>query len=64
MSLDPVCGMDVQEEGTPSFEYQGTTYYFCCDACKKSFSESPDKYLSQEGRSSHGHHHGHDHHHH
>ncbi len=48
MSMDPVCGMDVKEEGAPTSDYQGKTYYFCCEGCKKSFDEDPKKYLNKE----------------
>lgn len=57
MSMDPVCGMEVKEEGAPSAEYQGTTYYFCCEGCKKFFSKDPEKYLNQEGHEHHHHEH-------
>ena len=46
MSVDPVCGMDVKEEGAPMAEFQGKTYYFCCEGCKKAFVKEPEKYLS------------------
>ena len=32
MTQDPVCGMDVQpEQAAGQSEYQGRTFYFCCD---------------------------------
>jgi xanthine dehydrogenase accessory factor len=45
-AIDPVCGMEVtaDESGRP-YEYEGTTYYFCCPACRKSFSTNPEEYL-------------------
>jgi len=66
MSVDPVCGMEVKEEGAPMVEYQGTTYYFCCEGCKKTFNKDPEKYLSKAHQdNSQGHHmHGHGGHHH
>jgi xanthine dehydrogenase accessory factor len=45
-ATDPVCGMEVMadESGRP-YEYEGTTYYFCCPACRKAFSTNPEEYL-------------------
>jgi Cu+-exporting ATPase len=43
---DPVCGMDVTPEtAAATFEYKGTTYYFCSPGCKRSFEKDPEKYL-------------------
>ena len=45
-STDPVCGMEVDagKPGVISTEYEGTTYYFCCDMCRRKFSKSPADY--------------------
>jgi YHS domain-containing protein len=55
MAIDPVCGMEV-DENTVSWqsEYKGTTYYFCAPGCKASFDKNPGKYLS--GGEHHEHH--------
>jgi YHS domain-containing protein len=46
---DPVCGMSVKKEGAKfTFDYKGTTYYFCSEGCKTEFSKNPDKYLSKD----------------
>jgi len=45
-AIDPVCGMEV-DAGKPtviSTEYEGTTYYFCCDLCRRKFAKSPAEY--------------------
>ena len=43
---DPVCGMDVTpENAAATFEYKGTTYYFCSPGCKRDFEKDPEKYL-------------------
>lgn len=42
-AIDPVCGMEV-DSGKPnviSTKYEGTTYYFCCDMCRRKFTKSP-----------------------
>jgi Cu+-exporting ATPase len=42
---DPVCGMDVDTETSQlSFEYQGTTYWFCGKGCLLEFRDDPGKY--------------------
>jgi len=43
---DPVCGMTAKPEKGISTEYQGKTYYFCCNGCRDKFSNKPDYYLS------------------
>jgi membrane fusion protein, copper/silver efflux system len=49
MSLDLVCGMEVDElrakaTGKTSV-YRGKTYYFCAEDCKEQFDKEPGKYL-------------------
>ncbi|MFT4183874.1 MAG: heavy metal translocating P-type ATPase [Rhizobium sp.] len=44
---DPVCGMTVDPNaGKPSLDYQGRTFHFCCDGCRKKFEAAPESYLS------------------
>ena len=46
---DPVCGMNVPlEEGDLVFSYQGYSYYFCAEACRKAFEKDPLKYLASK----------------
>jgi YHS domain-containing protein len=46
MAKDPVCGMDVDPQGTTqSAQYQGQIYYFCAPGCKRAFQADPAKYL-------------------
>jgi YHS domain-containing protein len=43
---DVVCGMTAPAgEWTDKSEYQGKTYYFCCDGCKGAFDKSPEYHL-------------------
>ncbi|MBS1968307.1 MAG: XdhC family protein [Chloroflexi bacterium SZAS-1] len=45
-AIDPVCGMSVEIAGAKyTYEHQGTTFYFCCPACRKSFMRAPEEYL-------------------
>jgi P-type Cu+ transporter len=57
MAKDPVCGMDVDPNSANvySTEYQGETYYFCAESCKKSFETNPLKYLQKSEKSGHMH---------
>ena len=48
VAIDPVCGMEVEiSTAKASYDYEGTTYYFCCNGCKLTFSKNPDKYLQK-----------------
>ena len=45
MAKDPVCGMEIDEKKVvASFVYEGKTYYFCAQACKRAFERDPEKY--------------------
>ncbi|MFO7835084.1 MAG: YHS domain-containing protein [Candidatus Thorarchaeota archaeon] len=49
MEVDPVSGMKVDEKTTKfTSEYDGKTYYFCLEMCKKEFDEDPSKYLTDQ----------------
>lgn len=43
---DPVCGMRTGENG-PSISYDGTTYHFCSNACKRSFEAEPEEFADR-----------------
>ncbi len=59
MAIDPVCGMEVDEQSAAATsEYKGKTYYFCAPGCKAAFDKDPEKYLSSGEKGGH-----HDHHH-
>jgi RND family efflux transporter MFP subunit len=48
VAKDPMCGMEVDEKRAAAAgrtsEYEGRTYYFCADECKKRFDAEPAKY--------------------
>ena len=47
-ATDPVCGMAVKKsEAKMTYDYKGTTYYFCSAGCKESFASDPEKYLAK-----------------
>lgn len=50
MAKDPVCGMTVDEKkAAATASHGGKTYYFCAEACKKTFEKSPAKYAGAHG---------------
>lgn len=58
MAIDPVCGMEVDEEkAAGKSEYNGETYYFCSPGCKAAFDKDPEKYIGKSDAGS-GHHQG------
>lgn len=45
MTIDPVCGMNVDETNTEyQTQYGGQTYSFCSQECKDTFEEKPERY--------------------
>jgi len=45
-AVDPVCGMAIAKaKAAATFDYKGTTYYFCNAADKDAFVKDPEKYL-------------------
>jgi YHS domain-containing protein len=55
MARDPICDMEVEEAtAAATSEYQGQTYYFCAEGCKRAFEKDPEKYLHKE-KSPHSH---------
>jgi YHS domain-containing protein len=48
-ATDPVCGMTVKKaEAKATFDYKGTTYYFCNTGCKDAFAKDPEKYIQKK----------------
>jgi Cu+-exporting ATPase len=49
MAIDPICGMNVNEEEAAGVsEYKGKKYYFCSTGCKKKFDENPEFIINPE----------------
>ncbi len=48
MVKDPVCGMQV-DDTTAKFQtnYQGRTYVFCSEECKRKFDQNPQQYAGR-----------------
>ncbi len=50
----PVSGKEVtRSEATPKYEYEGKTFYFCCEGCKDAFIKDPAKYTKKEAKADH-----------
>ena len=46
--IDPVCEMKVNPQNPPAkIVFQGQTYYFCSDLCKRLFEREPGKYIEK-----------------
>lgn len=44
--IDPVCGMKVDVNETDLVTtYQGQDYYFCAEACRRTFEKDPQVYI-------------------
>ncbi|MEK6301736.1 MAG: heavy metal translocating P-type ATPase [Acidobacteriota bacterium] len=45
-AVDPVCGMTVNRPtATGSFEYRGSTYFFCSQRCLETFRKDPTRFV-------------------
>ncbi len=48
LSVDPVCGMQVDvNAGKPSSNYAGEVYHFCAERCRERFDDDPWFYLTE-----------------
>lgn len=46
MVVDPACGVEIDPaDAATTIEYDGHTYYFCCEGCSERFQASPAEYL-------------------
>jgi len=49
IAIDSVCGMEVDTATSDlSFEFEGTTYWFCGRGCLLEFKDDPQRYLSPD----------------
>ena len=47
MVIDPVCGMEVDPNTAAATSlYDGKTYYFCSEECKRDFDANPDQFTA------------------
>jgi Cu+-exporting ATPase len=45
--IDPVCGMEVNEQDAAGrSEYQDRTFYFCSTSCKEQFDADPRRFIT------------------
>jgi YHS domain-containing protein len=45
--VDPVCGMVVSTSSAITATFEGKTYHFCSDSCRKRFAASPATYTAK-----------------
>jgi YHS domain-containing protein len=46
MTIDPVCGMELEEAtAAAEVEYRSNRYYFCSESCKEAFEQQPEEYV-------------------
>ncbi len=46
MTIDPVCGMKVDEADTEfKSQFAGKKYFFCSDECQKEFEDRPEEFV-------------------
>ena len=51
MVVDPVCAMNVRPgDTTPHYLHDGTTHWFCSQACRNDFADHPEGYLRGAGQ--------------
>jgi YHS domain-containing protein len=57
MQIDPVCGMQVDDQNaTQKSQFQGANYTFCSAECKRKFDQQPEQYteMRASGRQAQG----------
>jgi Cu+-exporting ATPase len=48
---DPVCGMTIDsKDAVAQAKYEGKTYYFCSEQCRKTFEGAPQRYADASGK--------------
>ncbi|MGB8656256.1 MAG: YHS domain-containing protein [Candidatus Zixiibacteriota bacterium] len=51
MVIDPICLMELDEKSASTKTvYNGQTFYFCDEGCKRKFEEDPEQYIDIEER--------------
>lgn len=57
MTVDPVCGMEVDESNAEwTAKYEGEIYYFCAPGCRAAFVEAPQNFTHPKANSPSDHH--------
>ncbi len=47
MPIDPVCGIELDEDLAVVHEHDGKKYHLSCDAARKTFIRKPQKWKKQ-----------------
>lgn len=51
LTVDPVCGMQVDPASALSIRYGSETYHFCESVCADTFREDPERWVPEPPRS-------------
>jgi Cu+-exporting ATPase len=49
-TADPVCGMQIRKKEAVTTTVKGKKYFFCSEACKSKFEQSPEEFLKPAKR--------------
>ena len=47
MPIDPVCGIELEEDLAITHEHDGKKFYFCCDGCRRIFKKKQKKWKNK-----------------
>ncbi len=50
ITIDPVCGMEVDPRSAAAVDYAGARYHFCETACAETFRDDPKRWVQPEGK--------------
>lgn len=50
MTTDPVCGMKVEREKAVPADWEGQSFFFCSNGCRREFLEGPEQFLTPVSR--------------
>ena len=53
VKTDPVCGKQIVDENSLSYEYKGKIYYFDAEECLSVFKGNPDHFLQKQHKVTH-----------
>lgn len=51
--IDPVCGKQIEDGSSYTYEYQGNMYHFDSEQCLSVFKSNPDHFLQKTDKVSH-----------
>ncbi|WP_182871339.1 heavy metal translocating P-type ATPase [Rhodopirellula sp. JC639] len=55
-TIDPVCGMEVDQRSSHRSDFDGGRYFFCSRSCQQKFDDAPERFLAGEAEQDPPHH--------